>query len=87
MKARSRLIVEARKARGHDATRAGRRAPIRCSTTAQCRGVAYDCYDWAKDMRTKGTAHNFIAEHWHELSDGDVIDVQIILGETDKTEG
>ena len=49
-----------------------------------CRGVAYDCYDWAKDMRTKGTAHNFIAEHWHELSDGDVIDVQFILGETDK---
>lgn len=50
---------------------------------AQCRGVAYDCYDW-EDRRTKGTAHNFIDQHWHELADGDVIDVQFILGETDK---
>ena len=50
---------------------------------AQCRGVAYDCYDW-EDRRTKGTAHNFIAEHWSELKDGDVIDVQFILGETEK---
>lgn len=48
---------------------------------AQCRGVAYDPYDW-KDRRTKGTAHNYIAEHWHELNDGDVIDVEYILGES-----
>lgn len=47
---------------------------------AQCRGVAYDCYDW-KDTRTKRTAHNFIAEHWAELRDGDVVDVEYILGE------
>lgn len=50
----------------------------------QCRGVTYDPYDWTRDARTKGTAHNFIAEHWHELSDGDVIDVQFILRETDR---
>ena len=49
---------------------------------AQCRGVAYDCYDWAGDMRTKGNAHNWITEHWHELVDGDVVDVEYILGET-----
>lgn len=48
---------------------------------AQCRGVAYDPYEWA-DRRTKGTAHNWIAEHWSELADGDVIDVQFIIGET-----
>jgi hypothetical protein len=48
---------------------------------AQCRGVAYDAYDW-KDRRTKGHAHNYIQEHWHDLTDGDVIDVQFILGET-----
>lgn len=48
---------------------------------AQCRGVAYDPYDW-KDARTKRTAHLFIMEHWHELKDGDVVDVQFILGET-----
>lgn len=48
---------------------------------AQCRGVAYDCYDW-RDGRTKGHAHQFIADHWYELQDGDVVDVQFILGET-----
>ena len=50
---------------------------------AQCRGVAYDPFDW-NDARTKRTAHLFIREHWHELKDGDVIDVQFIVGETDK---
>ncbi len=48
---------------------------------AQCRGVAYDCYDWADGSRTKKIAHNYIAEHWHELADGDVIDVEFILNE------
>jgi hypothetical protein len=49
---------------------------------AQCRGAAYDCYDWPGGSRTKKVAHNYIAEHWHELVDGDVIDVEFILGET-----
>jgi hypothetical protein len=49
---------------------------------AQCRGVAYDPYDWTKDRRTKGVAHDYIARHWRELADGDVVDVQHILGET-----
>jgi hypothetical protein len=49
---------------------------------AQCRGVAYDCYDWADGSRTKKHAHNYIANHWAELHDGDVIDVEFILGET-----
>jgi hypothetical protein len=48
---------------------------------AQCRGVAYNPYHW-RDQRTKGHAHMYIQEHWHELKDGDVIDVQFILGET-----
>lgn len=48
---------------------------------AQCRGVSYDPYDWP-DRRTKGRAHDYIERHWHELSDGDVIDVEFILGET-----
>ncbi len=47
---------------------------------AQCRGVAYDCYDWI-GARTKRTAHNYVAEHWADLKDGDVIDVEFILGE------
>jgi hypothetical protein len=48
---------------------------------AQCRGAAYDPYDW-KDRRTKGNAHLFIKKNWHTLKDGAVIDVQFILNET-----
>ena len=29
----------------------------------------------------KVRAHDYIAEHWAELDDGDVIDVEFILGE------
>jgi hypothetical protein len=48
---------------------------------AQCRGCSYDPYNWI-GSRTKGQAHSYIEEHWHDLTDGDVIDVQFILGET-----
>lgn len=48
---------------------------------AQCRGVAYDCYNWVDGCRTKKIAHKYIAEHWVKLKDGDVIDVEFILGE------
>ncbi len=51
---------------------------------AQCRGVAYDPYDWKGDTRTKPRAHIFIEAFWHTLKDGDVVDVQYILGETEK---
>ncbi len=51
---------------------------------AQCRGCAYDPYDWPRDTRTKPNAHRYITEHWSRLRDGDVIDVQFILGETAK---
>jgi hypothetical protein len=33
--------------------------------------------------RTRPVAHNYIIDHWEELNDGDVIDVQFILGETE----
>ncbi len=39
-----------------------------------------DPYGWGG--RTYPVAHNFIIEHWAELRDGDVVDVQFILGET-----
>lgn len=41
---------------------------------------AYDCHDW--DNRTFAVAHNWIEKHFFELKDGDVIDVEFILGET-----
>lgn len=49
---------------------------------AQCRGVSYDPYNWRGD--THRVAHEYIADHWHELKDGDVVDCQHIRGETDK---
>jgi len=52
---------------------------------AQCRGASYDPYDWpTKDRgtRTKLVAHDYITDHWADLSDGDVVDVQYILKET-----
>lgn len=39
-----------------------------------------DPYAWGG--RTYPVAHKHIIEHWNELKDGDVIDVQFILGET-----
>lgn len=49
---------------------------------AQCRGVAYDPYDWPANPRTLRIAHDNIERNWHALRDGAVIDVQFILGET-----
>lgn len=44
-------------------------------------GVAYsDPYQWPN--RTMQVAHNFVLENFDRLQDGDVVDVQFILGET-----
>ena len=50
---------------------------------AQCRGCSYDPYNWSGDSRTMPNAHAYIEKHWHDLRDGDVIDVEYILGESD----
>ncbi len=42
----------------------------------------YDCYDWGD--RTYQVAHKYIEENWDNLERGQVIDVETILGETDK---
>ena len=41
-----------------------------------------DPYSWEGVGRTFPAAHHWIIEHWNEISDGDVVDVQFILGET-----
>ncbi len=44
-----------------------------------------DPYEWPglrMGLRTMPVAHEFIISHYTELSDGDVVDVQFILGET-----
>lgn len=40
-----------------------------------------DPHAW-NDARTFPVAHNWIIDHWNELKDGDVVDVEFILGET-----
>lgn len=42
----------------------------------------YSPYDWNIGSRTMQEAHNYIEKHFDELNDGDVIDVEFILGET-----
>ena len=37
---------------------------------------------YARSGRTWPVAHNWIIDHWNELADGDVVDVEHILGET-----
>ena len=39
-----------------------------------------DPYAWGG--RTYPIAHAYILDHWHKLQDGDVVDVEFILGET-----
>jgi len=41
--------------------------------------MSNDPYSWGG--RTYPVAHKFIIEHWAELKDGDVVDVEFILGE------
>jgi hypothetical protein len=40
-----------------------------------------DYYAWG-GTRTFPVAHKYIIEHWFELVDGDVVDVEFILGES-----
>jgi len=42
----------------------------------------YDYYEW--NDRTYTTAHKYIEENWHDLEGGAVIDVELILGETEE---
>lgn len=53
-----------------------------CIIVGRLRGgtVSYDLYSWGD--RTMATAHDYINKHFNELKDGDVIDVEFILGET-----
>jgi hypothetical protein len=47
----------------------------------QCHGVEYDPLNWS-GARTYKIAHDYICNYWDELEDGDVIDVEFILGIT-----
>ena len=40
----------------------------------------YDAYQWS-GSRTMKEAHNYIQNSWDSLSNGDVVDVEFLLGE------
>lgn len=40
-----------------------------------------DVYQWGSGERTMPNAHLYIEKHFDELHDGDVVDVEFILGE------
>jgi len=46
--------------------------------------LQYDAHRWGSIARTRTTAHEYISEHFDELETGAVVDVEYILGETDK---
>ena len=53
---------------------------LMCRLDGKGKGAHCDPYDWAD--RTMSVAHNWIVSSWAELKDGDVVDVEFILGET-----
>ncbi len=44
--------------------------------------ATYDPFSWPAGGRTMGHAHFYIKASWNDLSSGDVIDVEYLLGET-----
>lgn len=61
---------------------AGPDEPCIIMIDAQCRDCAYDPYGWPGSSRTKKVAHDFIRNNWVDLRDGDVVDVEHIIGES-----
>ncbi len=62
--------------------RAGYSGNLRCILLTSMHGgrhANYDPYDWGD--RTWKTAHLYIEKQWDEIADGEVIDVEHILGE------
>ena len=47
-------------------------------------GLRNNVFPYYWDDRTYSTAHKYIIEYWDEIENGQVIDVEFILGETDK---
>jgi len=42
--------------------------------------MQYDPWEWGS-RRTMGSAHKWLADHFDEVKSGDLIDVEVILGE------
>lgn len=55
---------------------------LMCVYTGKATNDPYGWEELGMGSRTMGNAHNWICEHFEEISEGDVVDVQFLLGET-----
>ena len=67
---------------GYLMRRAGFGAPMVYLIALATERCAYDPWNWHGGGRTMNIAHQFIEKEWDSLTEGDVVDVQFILGET-----
>ncbi len=54
-----------------------------CDVGSHTGEAHYDPYDWC-GARTKREAHKYVIDCFDSLAPGDVVDVQFLMGETDK---
>jgi hypothetical protein len=78
----SALAVQVSKADGWIMERAGFGQPMVYLIALATQACRFDPWGWGD--RTFHTAHMHIAEHFDELMDGQVVDVEFLLGETTK---
>lgn len=76
------LAVRISREDGYLARRAGFGDPCVYLIHLNGQRCAYDPHDWSSGARTMTVAHLYIEEHWNELRDGQVVDVEFILGLT-----
>lgn len=74
------LAIEVSGADGYLMRRAGFQSAIIYLIALATQKACYDPYNWGN--RTMNTAHQYIEREWYTLNDGDVVDVEFILGET-----
>lgn len=65
---------------GYLMRRAGFESPMIYLIALATERCQYDPFGWGN--RTMNVAHQYIAREWDTLQDGDVVDVEFILGET-----
>jgi hypothetical protein len=74
------LAIQVSGADGYLMRRAGFESPMIYLITLATERACYDPFNWSN--RTMCTAHQYIEREWATLTDGDVIDVEFILGES-----
>lgn len=63
------------------ARRAGFQSRLIYLVSLSAQRCAYDPWNWAGGGRTYNRAHQWIEQHWDEIENGAVVDVEFILGE------